>query len=477
MSAARITFCGYFLILTIFFIALVFDEIQIYKFILIIIYFIVFLTAYNKERNILHPNILFLICFFFFLCSRVLLDIISSKNFAQTDFFTTYIFTKEIQKKILLSLIIALLGFSTGQLYRSRANEQSTGFRKYDNKIIIKFTFIILVISFFAYLSANTIRIHQSFTKGYLSLYLSPPSIPKIIRALQDIFIPTIAFSFLLDISSKYIKAMNIMTAFACIASILTGARGNSILIILTYLFFYNYYLKHKKVPFHNIILPGLFMFIPLIVVGLTRLNTTYKIFSEVISIFFWGSGESLTVQGYLIERVSEINNKIYYLLMPALHYLLRIMGVSMPVTKAGQTYETVMNSYNLAQKLSYLVNEKLYLSGLGLGSSNIAEFYLVGGYFLIFLGYLFYSAFFSYLVNKAKRNKPASFLLFVFTPFYIYSPRWNAFGFLEIISPLRCLPFILLFYILYKYCKPKKTSPDEIRSHSYSKYNVSRRN
>jgi len=447
---------GYLSSLLIFLISLYFDEIQIYKIALIIIYFTVFLMVYYKEKNILHPNVLFLICFFFFLGSRILLDIFTDKNFAQTDFFTEYIFSKDIQKQILLSLIVALLGFSTGQLYQYHAQKQNAYLKKYDDKNLIKFTFFVLITGFLAHVSANIIRIHQSFTKGYISLYLSPPSIPMIITGLQDIFIPAIAFSFLLNIPSKYIKSMNIMIAFTSIASILTGARGTSILFILVYLFFYNYYLKNKKIPFRNILIPGLFMFASAIVVGLTRLKTKYLTVYDVIFNFLWGSSESLMVHGYLIERIREINNKIYYLLMPAFSYLLRIMGVYTP-PKVGQTYENATYSYNLAQKLPYLVNPRFYLSGLGLGSSNIAEFYLAGGYFMIFSGYLFYSVFFSYLVNKAKNSKIASFFLFIFTPFYIYSPRWNALGFFEIIYPLRCLPFILVFYILYKYCKPKE--------------------
>lgn len=72
------------------------------------------------------------------------------------------------------------------------------------------------------------------------------------------------------------------------------------------------------------------------------------------------------------------------------MYYFLMVFN---PLYRKGQSEELVQHTLSLDDQLMYAVNPELYLSGVGYGSSYIAELYQLGGVLALIIG--------SYLIGR----------------------------------------------------------------------------
>lgn len=111
-----------------------------------------------------------------------------------------------------------------------------------------------------------------------------------------------------------------------------------------------------------------------------------------MIQSFFWQQGTSIQTIGRTIQYVDEVANGWLYFVGPITNSfrenrLMEYLGLGIP---NGQTLGTVREGYSWADWLSYKVSPRYYLNGHGMGSSAIAESYLLGNMFgVMIVGYM----------------------------------------------------------------------------------------
>lgn len=95
------------------------------------------------------------------------------------------------------------------------------------------------------------------------------------------------------------------------------------------------------------------------------------------------------------------------------------------PLYRKGQSEELVQHTLSLDDQLMYAVNPELYLSGVGYGSSYIAELYQLGGVLALIIG--------SYLIGRIikwyERNYNKSYTYVYFSWFIIPHLIWTSRG------------------------------------------------
>ena len=176
----------------------------------------------------------------------------------------------------------------------------------------------------------------------------------------------------------------------------------------------------------------------------------------QLMQTFFWQQGTSIQTIGRTIEHADDITNGWLYFCGPITDNLrenpiMEMLDLGIP---QGQVAETVKKGHSWADKLSYIVDPKFYLSGHGMGSSTIAESYILGGMFgVMTVGYLlvFCVIFF---VEKYKKSYTGIFLLFFILPAFFISPRSAPLNIVSVLfRPLFLLFFIqLLFFVKQRY-------------------------
>ena len=426
----------------------------------LIIFCIVFIQVLYKHKIVFHPNVLFLVSFFTFLLGRILIGLITDKSFAQNEFFTTHVFSRQIQFSILISLQVALLGFFSGSVLS--VNTEKRNYKKVGipSKDLFKVVFwILFVFSAFSNCFVLYKTVSQVFSEGYLSLYVSPPLIPGIIHFFATLF--TLAFAYIINCTtnSRHKKIGKGVFIILLFISLLTGGRGSFLINLLTYLFFAMRYNK-KKLNILKLFFFGILFIFSMQIISSLRVNETVVQIDKMMSYFIWNQGTSISIQGYVLEHISRIPKNLMILFKTVLDPYLSLIGLNAPLNMASVMYQDVMKTYSLGHIVSYLVDSNKFSMGYGLGDCYISELYIIGGYPLIFLGSFFYSYFFTFFTRKARFNEYFSFFLYQMMPFYIFAPRWKFLGFIGNVNYLiKAMPLILLLcFLLRPYVMRRKS-------------------
>lgn len=417
------------------------------KIVTLIEFIFIFLCVYKIYKNLFHPNVLFLISFFVFLLGRILLSFCLGVSFAETEFFTNYIFSDEVQFNILYSLQIALLGFYLGVFRinnRKQMAAENITTRNTDKAFQILILFVFWISSV-AKIFAISVSIIQVYTTGYLSLYISPPKPPLVITTLSSMYFLASAAMFTFSEKNKNIGKYKKIFLIILILSLFTGSRGTFVIELLTF-FYFNTRRTVKKINIFRIALISAILMFFLQIVSSMRVGDTGLIFSNLLLYFLWDQGGSIDIQGYTMEYLWHLPKNFLLIFKPILDPYFTLFGLNTVLDL--QNPSTAMSTYSLGHMLSFLVNQDMFVRGFGLGSCYISELYAVGGLILVFAGSYFYSSFFSFLTRKAANSNIAGFLLFMMMPFYIFAPRWSYFGFISNLNYI--VKYSLLFTIAY---------------------------
>lgn len=350
----------------------------------------------------------------------------------------------------------------------TRSNINSEKFIYY---IRIASIFVMLV-SFLPYLWYIYDKIEFVANNSYEKLYLRNSSnVPIIIFKISQFFVPAF-FVYLGTMPSKSKAMIPIMMYLgANLWSIQTGAResfGRSIMVIFFYFLARDRFAKKeekrwigkKEIIIMIMLVPIIFVFFYNI--GYSRYGDSIETVSVMESIknFFVEQGISIKVIKYAKLYKDELPNNLY-VFGPIINIFKNniIINSMFDFESYGkQTVEKALYGTKFSDALSYIVMEKKYLLGFGLGSSYVAEAYHNYGYIGVCLMNIFYGI----VIQLVDRFYGVNYWITGFSLYMlyylVYAPRSIALSFISgtfnITNIVAFLGIYIMAIIFYRYFK-----------------------
>ena len=427
------------------------------------IYVFMMLNCYKKieQRSLLFA---FGIAFFTFLLGRDFLELFL--NYKVENYYT-----QEINNHTYLCFIVSLVGVWISYLFFEHENFKKINFIAQDIKIKTNNLFIVCVRKVskyifyfsipFALINKIVISIFirtYSYAEYYIkfSKFLHTNKLLYVISKIELIMPVALCIIFSTLPTKKEVKVPIICYIVYLIISLGAGNRGPFVLGILLLFIFIVYmqgyrpeeawFDRKKMVLFISIV--------PIIAVG----GTIYNVMRFGMSInnisfinafidFFYDQGVTITVIKKAYEFEEQIPKQGFYLL-EFFHSGIwaRILGI--PVYH-GNSIEHALYGGSFTHAIAYTVMQQSYLSGLGTGTSYIAELYYDFNYLGVFIGNVIYGWIFS-KINKTRTNKLfIRALVFVLITQFLWSPRGSYTAFLSFVfAPSTIITFISIFGI-----------------------------
>jgi oligosaccharide repeat unit polymerase len=172
---------------------------------------------------------------------------------------------------------------------------------------------------------------------------------------------------------------------------------------------------------------------------------------------FLQSQGTSIMVVGLSVQEKEKLEN--VSILSPLFYtanysFIAKMLNQSPP---KGQGEEFISTTKSLDATLAYNANKAAYLSGHGLGTSMIAEFYVWGSFLGVILGCFVCLYFIVYIFERYKYSISGMFLLLYILPSFFFWPRSHPLMLLDII--VRPLLFLLILRLCMQWHNHKKKS------------------
>lgn len=383
-------------------------------------------------------------------------------------------FSQPIQFEMLNALIFFLLFASLGALsvFYLSSGLYENGSIKETTPIMLtvrRLGFALFIVFTIPYLIYLYQAVRYVMENGYLAVYLneSATSVTNPFLRISDDFCIAGLFLYLSTFpSGKKYKFAIIFYIFTLLIMLGTGGRTatfTQIFAFIVYLGLRGLQIDKRRIIYFSLAVCGLIYAAQIVndfrdkgFEGLDSNSESNISAVQLMQTFFWQQGTSIQTIGRTIEHADDITNGWLYFCGPITDNLrenpiMEMLDLGIP---QGQVAETVKKGHSWADKLSYIVDPKFYLSGHGMGSSTIAESYILGGMFgVMTVGYLlvFCVIFF---VEKYKKSYTGIFLLFFILPAFFISPRSAPLNIVSVLfRPLFLLFFIqLLFFVKQRY-------------------------
>jgi hypothetical protein len=428
--------------------------VEFYKINLLLIFAYTVVSIFYMRVPFYHPYILFLCSFFLFMLSRVLLDVLGGDDFAKNDSFLQCTFSLSTQFQTLLILSISLISMHFGAIFafaktRKCQNNTPKSYSKSIKKIALWLFYGMLVPYFFRIL---TIVLHI-YNHGYVSTYMSDETIiSNPILGISDDVCMMGFYLFLATFPSiKEMKIPGFIYISLLILSLGGGHRGQILTQIFALIAYFGLrgVVNRKRFVIVMVCMIVLAQFAFLFRGGAIPSFQSLRTYTND---FFHNQGVSLVVVEASVEE--KENLKEVSILSPLLYIARNSVGAKLIGYKPpqGQSKEYALSSHGLGEILSYKFGKEVYLSGGGMGSALVSEFFLWAGYFGVFIGCLLFVYAIIYLFERYKYSTYGMFLLFYILPEFFFSPRNSPLLILNYI--IRPVLFLVLLQLFLQYSR-----------------------
>jgi oligosaccharide repeat unit polymerase len=319
-------------------------------------------------------------------------------------------------------------------------------------KRLDKISIILFLIGGLGFIINLYLKLLSVYRYGYLYLFTGQVEndIQEniIIKVSGVIFHIGYAILFCSSEKGKKLKTYTLIYVILLLLNLLSGQRGESFSILITILIIYfarfNYQISIK-----SILILGVCFLILLVGIDIFRDSRQILSLFEIIEIFF-GQSKSYIIINNSIVYESQINYKLINLFSEIRSWLYSIQGRLLGVTvDATQNQYASMKEFgHLGQTLSYLTNEGSFMIGKGIGSSYIAELYLLGKQKVILIHGLIFGiilSYFSTYKNKIFNNV----LAIVMIPSILFMPRDSTLSILS--NNIIAISIIFIIYYAYR--------------------------
>lgn len=401
----------------------------------------------------------FQITFFTFLLSKITLSIIEGKgiHLQFQDSIIRHIFTA-----LFLSLVFIFIGFAFVEKSTAPiSDKENEEFNLKNKKLIRIISKWIFYISYFPSIAALLEKVFFVMHTGYLEYYTKfQTNLPfMIIKMGQMADISFFIFLATMPSKNQCKKPMFLYLVYGII-SLGYGQRNQFVLNILMIGIYYCFryaindnnekWLDKKTILLCTIAIPFLIAFLGTF--QYMRIGREMDNFSFLnVSIdFFDKQGGSVALIGYAEQFKEHFPQNIFYSFGPLIDFLrdniFSNLIFNFPHLKEN-TIEMAVKGYSFGQTITYLVMPENYLSGIGLGSSYIAETYLDFGYAGVCIINLIYGVIIAKIYKICKSNIWIYALSFMMIKEILFAPRNTALGF---ITPcLSLINFLTIMFII----------------------------
>ena len=428
-----------------------FPSIEVLKYEVMLIWLWSIVSCRYLEKSYNTPYLYFLGTYFLFLLSRIFLDIINIYDFSITTGFSNYSYDLYTQKKILMNVFLSLWSIHLGYLIKNRKTKsfKVVGIKN-NNLIKIGLIIFIMTLPLFYYDIIQNLQLVLS--SGYLALFQDYGNQQSIIIILAKPLNQIGLYLFILGNPSKpKLKGILFLYLTVLFTQIIIGQRGEVLSQILMLIYIISLLYDIKIRLFKIILFMFLLISLAIFIDGL-RTYRGVGIDKEIFKYFLIGQGVSIQVLGYSIENEQLLNDYKIINLFAELRSLLtsvihRLIGTKSEITR--NAYNSMVEFGHLGLKISYLINSTKFFNGQGLGTSFIAEIYLIAreyGQVIIglILGYMIKT-----LENMTYSSKRGILIYMVFAPSLYFLCRDSLLAFLS--NGLIAIFIILILYLFNK--------------------------
>lgn len=221
---------------------------------------------------------------------------------------------------------------------------------------------------------------------------------------------------------------------------VMIGLRGVFVVVIL-FILWYLYTIYDYKISLKKILLPAATFIIFLQIVAITRVGeeVSHSIFM-LLPLFLTSQSQSMYVLGLYIQYKDSIMAHNSPFILDTL--------IGWMTGADGQSLEVLDARSSLGHQLVYSLNPDYYLSGMSLGTTNIAELYEFGILGVI-IGGILYAIFLARFALKVKYSR--TWLLFSFFLFSSIALSPRAAYFPSLYSFIRILIVYFIIIIINK--------------------------
>lgn len=428
---------------------------------------VVFCIRRIKERLLL---LLFEITLFTFLMTRLVLPDLFTTGYITNDADgVVRMFDKETLRFIYTTLVISIFGSYLGYCMVSENSE--THASTYDNQTpyiqsVRRMSKILSAICSVFYVAIIIEKAMFVFQNGYFAMYAEFDSqLPGIIHKLASLYVPLL-YLFLATLPSKSEARFHISLYITiAIISLATGGR-TTFMLALVFIFFYyvlrNFispedpWLSRKAIIIIVIAIPLLLsgMFLIDFVRADKEMEEEGSVFNLLVN-FFYQQGTSCQVIGLTYQMQPILDDGRIFSFGQIIdnynkNFVFQLMGTA--VEYRPQTEEMAQYGHSLANTLTYYTKYKSFLSGVGLGTSYIAEVWHDFGYIGLILWNIMYGVIFAKLYQWIQKGLWACAFGLIIIPDIIYAPRGQAAAFLNIFFSVTILGVFLIIHLMAKH-------------------------
>lgn len=346
--------------------------------------------------------------------------------FAFNDFSSEYLYTLnwmtfyspsiEQERIVFIVTNFFIVFFSIGyfSFYNKSFHENTVIFNGTKEFIIVAKIFLMLTAPVYFYSIFNKILV--AFYSGYLSLYTAQISGDQDTSILKLVFFVSLAVLIVLE--SKYKKYIILLVVVSLVSG-LAGSRGSLVTMILavSYMIFRKEKMRISLLVSFLFIVAIFFVMVLVFMFSARSDNTTENPLDFIY--FLYSQGNTLSIISYSIS--ADLKYEWYTMAQSFIPGMFKIYRV----------FNSDVNHYmgSITSFISYTANPLMYLSGNGLGSSIISEFYILSLKNIFSFSFLSFS--FGAVFVKVERLSYINFkwLVYVFSifPIVMFSPRSSA--------------------------------------------------
>jgi hypothetical protein len=184
-----------------------------------------------------------------------------------------------------------------------------------------------------------------------------------------------------------------------------------------------------------------------------------------IVEKFLQSQGTSIMVVGLSVQEKEKFEDVSIFsplLYMVKYSFVAKMLNLAPPKGQ-GQGEDFIKATKSLDATLAYNANKVAYLSGNGLGTSMVAEFYVWGGFLGVIFGSFVCLYFIIYVFERYKYSTLGMFLLLYMLPSFFFWPRSHPLMLLDNI--VRPLLFAIVLQLCIQWCstqnkKLKKFNP-----------------
>ena len=432
-----------------------------------------FAAMSEQERNIIY--IFFLITFFIFLLSRVMVRWIESG-----EVYTP--FSIDVMVMIYTCFVVSLFGLTLGSKAKLTLGSIRKGVHLFRPSTNLNMTLIRQISGIFTVVAgfANMIVIFEriafwGITRSTGDIRVSfSTSLPTIVLRISYVYVIMLCI-YLATMPEKRKCLWLILQFLICGAlKMIYGSRSD---FILGLMFVLVYFLLRDKINEKNGIedvkwygkkeLAFTIASIPLLIVlvvfiGYYRTSQGFHFsgFRDTLFSFFDSQGTTINVVGYTKVYEEGFTQPKFLYLFDRTYELLTTNPISKIFTRrnaySANTIERAKYGTSLGMTLSYQINPTSYLTGHGCGSSYVAEGWLGYGY----VGLFFINFVLAQIMQKIDEYDFSCFIPSVIILVYIQSlfamPRAGFDTFVDDICSITNIFGIFVLWIVYKMIKHK---------------------